>query len=222
VPSVVAQAATVNAADNAGTIVHERHMDVAAVAGPAHFSQSNDAMLLMIDGQYRHIHYSKIVENGKTLSTPDVTKRESDDNAQLEKGEGFFKQPFDKRYLSDYQYAVVPCSSCAANEVAVQFASALRDAQHGNGTMHIDGTSGRVIDVVYTPFVLPEHASAGTTTETLGEALPGLWTIVRIERSYSGRVLFVGGHGTAVETLDHFHRFSDQSAGVAFFRSSTL
>jgi hypothetical protein len=79
-----------------------------------------------------------------------------------------------------------------------------------------------VLDLHYTPFVFPEHANSGTTTETFGEPIAGLWTIVRIDRVYGGRVLFVSGHGTMAEVLDHFHRFPDQSAGVAFYRSSTL
>ena len=86
--------------------------------------------------------------------------------------------------------------------------------------MVVDAASGRVTSLSYTPYVFPDHASAGSVTETFGDALPGLWTIVRIDRTYNGRVLFVTGHGVATETLDHFHRFANANLGFAFFRTA--
>jgi hypothetical protein len=222
VPAPVLAAAQTALGDNAGAIVHERHISVSAVAGPARFTQQNDAVLLMVDGAYRHIHFSKIVENGHTLSAEEVAKRENENNAQFERGDGFFKQPYDKRYLADYAYDVVPQCTCPSGQTEVHFSTTMHDAQHGEGTMRIDQTTGHVIEVRYTPFVFPDHANAGTTTETFGEPIAGLWTIVRIDREYTGRVLFVPGHGTATETLDHFRRFADPEAGVAFYRSATL
>ncbi len=218
IPPIVTQAAQFAAASTSGVIVHERHISVVAVAGPAHFSATNDAMLLLSDGAYRHIHFLRMAENGKTLSAEQVAKREDQNNTQFEKGEGFFKQPFDRRYLTDYDYTTV---SSSGSQVTVGFNSGLHDEQHGAGQMQIDPSTGRVLSVSYQPYVLPDHASAGNVTETFGEALPGFWTIVRIDRTYSGRMLFVSGHGTASETLDHFHRFTDADAGFAFFRTAT-
>lgn len=221
IPAIVALASQNDAQATAGVIVHERHMTVTAVAGPAHFSEANDALLLLSDGAYRHIHFTHMMENGKVLASDQVSKKESEYNREFERGSGFFKQPFDRHYLTDYTYTVLPTCECPSGQVAVRFTSGLHDEQHGAGQMHIDAGSGRVIDVAYTPFVFPDHANSGTVTETFGEPLPGLWTIVRIDKTYSGRVLFVSGHGVASETLDGFHRFTDADAGFAYFRNNT-
>lgn len=218
IPPIVTQAAQAAALSSSGVIVHERHISVTAVAGPAHFSATNDALLLISDGTYRHIHFLRMAENGKSLSADQVAKREDQNNSQFDKGEGFFKQPFDRRYITDYTYTTVATTGPG---VTVAFASAMHDEQHGAGQMQVDPLTGRVLSLSYTPYVFPDHASNGNVTETFGEALPGFWTIVRIDRTYSGRVLFVSGHGVATETLDHFHRFTDADAGLAFVRSAS-
>ncbi|MGA7746258.1 MAG: hypothetical protein WCC70_11585 [Candidatus Aquilonibacter sp.] len=221
VPVVVRQAAQTAALENAGVTVHERHVTVSAEAGLAHFSQSSDAIMLMTDGAYTHIHYLQIEEKGRALAANDVAKRETANNRDLERGAGFFKQPYDQRYTADYQYTTAPCA-CDAGQVDVHFASPMRDDQHGTGTMRIDQATGHVMELTYTPNVLPDHANSGMISETFGQALPGLWTIVRIDRDYSGRVLFVTGHGTVTEVLDHFHHFTNAETGEAYYRTAML
>ncbi len=221
VPPIVAQAAQTAALENAGVTVHERHISLVAEAGPAHFSQTNDAIMLMTDGLYTHIHYVRMEENGHTLSAKEIEKREAENNAALERGEGVFKQPFDRRYLGDYEYTTAPCD-CESNAIDVHFSSFLHDEEHGAGTMQIDPATGHVLALTYTPNVMPDHASSGTVTETFGQAIAGLWTIVRIDRVYNGRVLFVAGHGTVTETLDHFHHFTNAGTGEEYYRAAML
>lgn len=126
---------------------------------------------------------------------------------------------FDSRYLSDYSYRVAACR-CAANERAIAFRSTVRDDQHGDGLMYIDRATGRVLDLTYTPNVLPKYANVATTTESFGEPLPGLWCIVQIERIYSGHLAFFRGHGVISETLDHFSRPRSAGAGFAFLSAA--
>ncbi|MGC2129540.1 MAG: hypothetical protein WA629_05515 [Candidatus Aquilonibacter sp.] len=221
IPAIVQQAAQTAALENSGVTVHERHITVLAEAGPAHFTQSNDAIMLMTDGAYTHIHYLYIEERGHALGANDVAKRESENNRDLERGVGFFKQPFDRRYIADYQYTTAPCT-CDPGEIDVHFTSLVRDDQHGAGTMRIDEGTGHVMELTYTPNVLPDRANSATINETFGQALPGLWTIVRIDREYSGRVLFVSGHGTVTELLDHFHHFTNAGTGEAYYRTAML
>jgi hypothetical protein len=220
VPAIVSRAAQTASLESAGVIVHERHITLTASAGPAHFSQRNDAIMLMNDATYSRIHYLRIEENGHVLNSNEMAKREAENNKELESGKAFFKQPFDQRYLADYQYTIVPCSLCASGEVAVHFSSPIEDEQHGAGDMHIDAATGHVLDLTYAPNALPDHANSGQVSETFGQALPGLWTIVRIDRTYSGRVLFVGGRGTVTEVLDNFHHFTDASLGEAYYRTA--
>lgn len=221
VPAVVQQAAQTAALENSGVTVHERHITLSAEAGPARFTQSNDAIMLMIDGEYTHIHYLHIEEKGRALGPNDVAKRESANNQDLERGVGVFKQPFDRRYVADYQYTTVPCA-CDAGEIDVHFTSLMHDDQHGAGTMRIDESSGHVMELTYTPNVLPDHANSATISETFGQALPGLWTIVRIDRVYDGRLLFVSGHGAVTEVLDHFHHFTNAGTGEEYYRTAML
>ncbi|HTZ56152.1 MAG TPA: hypothetical protein VMB20_13935 [Candidatus Acidoferrum sp.] len=221
VPAIVQQAAQTAALENSGVTVHERHITVSAEAGLAHFSQSNDAIMLMTDGTYTHIHYLDIEEKGRALGPSDVAKREAANNQDLERGEGFFKQPFDRHYIADYQYTVAPCL-CDPGEIEVHFTSLIHDDQHGAGTMRIDEATGHVIDLTYTPNVLPDHANSGMVSETFGQALPGLWTILRIDRVYSGRMLFVSGHGNVTEVLDHFHHFTNAGTGEEYYRTAML
>ena len=192
--------------------VHERHITLLAEAGPAHFTQSNDAIMLMADGEYTHIHYLDIEERGHALEANDVAKRETENNRDLERGAGFFKQPYDQRYTADYQYSTAPCA-CNAFAIDVHFTSPMRDDQHGAGVMRIDVATGHVMELSYTPNIPADHANSGTVTETFGQALPGLWTIVRIDREYSGRMLFVSGHGTRCDrsprSLPSFHERGD-------------
>ena len=221
VPAIVRQAAQTAALENSGVTVHERHITLSAEAGPAHFTQSNDAIMLMADGEYTHIHYLDIEEKGHVLEANDVAKRETANNRDLERGVGFFKQPFDQRYTADYQYTTAPCA-CNAFQIDVHFTSPIRDDQHGTGTMRIDQATGHVMELTYTPNVLPDHANSGTVTETFGQALPGLWTIMRIDREYSGRMLFVSGRGVVTEVLDHFHHFTNAETGEAYYRMAML
>ena len=216
VPGVVMRAAEANARALQGTLVHERHITISVSAGPMHYSEQNDARLLMANGLYEQLRYTRVVENGKTLGPAAIEKRDEQINSELARGSGNFKQPFDARFLQDYSYQTGAKCVCLPNAVAVRFHSLVRDDSHGDGVMQIDRTSGRVLDVTYTPDVLPAHASSCTTTEAFAEVLPGVWTIVRIERSYQGHVAFFGGGGDVVETLDHFQSVRSARAGLTY------
>ena len=218
--SVVARAAAVNTLLMQGVTVNERHINVEVSAGPVHYSERNDAVVMLVEGAFSRLRYLRIVENGHEVSQEKMAEREAQNNRDLERGLGFFKQPFDQRYLSDYAYVSDANCACAAGEIAVSFRSLVRDDQHGDGVMRIDTANGRVHDVTYTPDVLPAHANSATTTETFGSPLPGRWTIVRIDREYHGHVAFFGGNGKVTETLDHFRRLPTPEAGLATLRAA--
>lgn len=221
IPDAVERAASFNAASTAGVLVEERHVEINASAGPAHFSEQNDAIALIEDGEYKHVRYLRIVDNGKALSNDRVAQREAQNNDDLDRGKMFFKQPYDARYLHDYTFTETPCS-CGAHAQEIAFHSDAADDQHGNGTMVIDPSTGRVITVTYTPNVLPPHASSATRVETFGEAVPGVWTILNIESTYNGHVAFIPGNGTMSERLDHFQRFGNSVAAMQYLRNATL
>lgn len=217
VPDVVQRAAALNAASMSGALVEERHVDLNVSAGPAHYSERNDAMILVEDGVFKEVRYLHIVRNGESLSAGEVAQRESQNNDDLDHGKMFFKQPFDARYFHDYTYTDTSCA-CGPRAQEIAFHSDIPDDQHGNGTMIIDPSTGRVMNLTYTPNVLPQHASAATTVETFGDAAPGVWTIVSIDRSYSGHVAFIHGSGTMTERLDHFQRFVNPIAAMQYLQ----
>lgn len=219
IPGAVLLAAQVDRSETHGVIINERHIRVAISAGPVHYRERNDAFVMQQGGAFTRLQYVQITKNGHVLSAKQVADRQEQDNRALAIGAGFFKQPFDPLYLRDYSYRVAACR-CAMNERAIAFRSDVRDDQHGDGLMHIDRTTGRVLDLTYTPNVLPKYASVATTTESFGEPLPGLWCIVHIERSYSGHLAFFRGQGVITESLDNFSRPLNARAGFALLSAA--
>lgn len=213
-PSALVAASRTQAVSMHGVIINERHMHVVIAAGPLRYSERNDAFVMQENGAFMRLQYVEIIKDGHRLSAAQIAQRQDQDNALLERGEGFFKQPFDPLYLHDYTFDVVPCT-CKPGERAIAFRSDVRDDQHGDGLMHISVATGHVLDLNYTPNVLPKYANAATATESFGEPLPGLWCIVRIDRTYSGHVAFFRGGGKITEILDHFSRPVSASAGYA-------
>jgi hypothetical protein len=69
---------------------------------------------------------------------------------------------------------------------------------------------------------MPPHATTGTVVESFGEAVPGMWTIVSIDHSYTGRVAFFRGIGTLTEREDHFQRFDNRVAAMLFLQRATI
>lgn len=222
IPDAVQRAAAFNAASMNGVLVEERHVQFNASAGPAHFSQENDAIVMLEDGQYKHLRYLRVIENGKTLAPEQVAEKESQNNADLAQGKTFFKQPYDGRYLHDYTFSEAPCETCTGHERAIAFKSDTRDDQHGDGTMVIDAATGRVTSLTYAPNVLPARASAATVNEIYGQTSTGLWTIVEIDHEYSGHVAFIRGSGKMIEKLDHFQRFTTSYAGMQYLQRASL
>src|SRR5512146_1176365 len=160
VPDVLSKAAAANDSALGGTVVSVRHISVSVAAGPAHYSEQNDALVVMEDGAFTRVRYLRVVQNGKGLSPDQLVQRDEENNHELERGSAFFKQPFDRRYLQDYTYGGQITVRAPNNESEITFRSLIRDDQHGDGTMRIDNASGRVIQVIYTPTVLPPRPSS--------------------------------------------------------------
>lgn len=221
IPYAVKRAASLNASSLNGVLVEERHIDLNVSAGPVHFSEQNDAVVLLEDGQYRRVRYVRIVQNGKVLSSDQVVQREAQNNDELDRGKSYLKQPYDQRYFHDYAYAEKPCA-CNAQEVEIAFHSEIRDAQHGDGTMIIDPSTGRVMSLTYAPNIPPPHASSESSVETFGEAAPGVWAIINIEHSYSGHVAFFRGTGTMTERMFHVQRFGNPASAMEYLQRAAM
>jgi hypothetical protein len=69
--------------------------------------------------------------------------------------------------------------------------------------------------------VAPDHASSGHVNETYGAAMSGLWTCMRSEETYKGRLGFIGGAATLAYSYDHFKRYAQPDAAIAALEDHT-
>ena len=106
---------------------------------------------------------------------------------------------------TDFRGAL-PCAECGPGIVFFPFKSAIKDADHGSGTIYVDESSGRIHKLVFTPNSLPKEATSGTTIVVFGNVGAGLWEVTRIENHYAGRRMFITGTFDSIVTLEKYRR----------------
>lgn len=222
-PQIVRSASAAYASTMLGALGMQRHFVTVLHAGPVSHTEQSDSGILLHDGAFVEIAYYRIADDGRTFTTSETQRREGEANQDWKAGKVFFKEPYDPRFMGDYRFdEAQACVTCPVGTIAVSFTSAIPDAQHGNGTMWIDRTSARIVQLTYIPNVLPPHASSGSVTEIGGWAGPHLWCVVRIEESYQGHAFLFHGTGVFTGTFDHFRRFATLSDGQAALRDQTI
>ena len=211
------------AAEMHGAVGMQRHSSTTIRAGPITHTEVSDSGALFNGGAFVQIKYYKVADDGKAFSATQLTSRNDETNTDWSQGKVFFKEPYDGRYSADYTLSAPrACSGCASGLVAVTFTSAIRDEQHGDGTMWIDESTARVITLTYTPNAMPSHATSGTVTERSSLAAPGIWYVTRIDETYGGREAIISGTGTFVGTFDHFKRFASVAQGQTALDDGTI
>ena len=220
VPALVMRAASANATSVRGVVGMSRHFSTVLHSGPIHHTEESDSGQLMQNGAFVKIAYHRIVDDGRAFTKAQIAQRDAQTNQDWALGKIFFKEPYDRRFIAEYTYdQPKACTACPPGTLAVNFASSIRDAQHGSGTMWIEATTARVVRLTYVPNVLPPHATFGTVTEFGGNAMSGTWYVVRIEGTYLGRAFMFKGTGTFTGVFDHFRRFSTVAGGMAALTS---
>ena len=223
VPQLVERASAQYATEVRGIIGMSRHFSTKIAGGPVSHSEDSESGFLMDDGAFLKIAYHSIEDDGKAFDAKKLSGRNDQTNRDWAAGKVFFKEPYDPRFVADYRFhAPGLCANCPAGTEAVEFTSAIKDAQHGNGTMWIETASARVAKLSYSPNALPPHATSGSVIETGGEAIPGLWYVTRIDETYEGRAFLFKGHATFVGTFDHFRRFGNRSEGEVALEQGKL
>ncbi len=207
-----------------GVVSMQRHFVTEVNGGVVKHGEQSDSGQLMHDGRFVKITYYRIVRDGHPFSLSQIQQRNDETNKDWAAGKVFFKEPYDRQYMRDYSFEPpqAACSACPAGTQAVSFASTIHDSQHGNGVMYINTSNGHVVKLTYSAYVLPPHASSGSVTETGGEALTGLWYVVRIDQTYRGHALVITGTGTFTGVFDHFRRFPSVAAGEAALQNQTI
>jgi len=220
--AIVERAVVAYTSEVHGAIGMMRHFSTSIQAGPVRHSETSESGVLLTDGAFTKIKYYQVTQDRKAFDATKLAQRDSQTNADWAAGKIFFKEPYDRRFSEDYQFALAAaCADCPAGTVAVTFTSALRDAQHGKGTMWIDSASARVVKLTYSPNAFPPHANSGTVTETSSES-SGIWYVTRIDESYRGHELILTGTGTFTGTFDHFRRFPSVTEGGAALGNGTI
>jgi len=223
VPTIVDHAARTFAQETRGVVGFQRHSQTRIRGGPVSHSESSDSGFVMADGAYAKIKYERVVQDGNTFDAAKLDARNSETNDKWSRGQVFFKEPYEQRYLADYSYTQVSkCADCAPGSVVVSYVAKVRDEQHGDGTMWIDLKSGHVLKSTYSPNVLPQHATWETATETGGRALADLWYVTGIDEQYRGHIAFVSGSATFTTTFDHFRRFKSLKSALEALDNSSL
>lgn len=118
-----------------------------------------------------------------------------------------FHRPFDLRYLNEYTYD-------NANAQTVHFMSRIQDSSHADGSFTLD-KDGNVVEVEYSPKVLPQYASAGTVTDDRAQVLPNYWSVTREVHHYRGHYAIFGGHADVDIEYSQFKRFADLQSATA-------
>ncbi len=220
-PAVVRRAVSEYATQNRGNLAFTRHLTFTMRVGPMNKLVTNEVGILMRDGAYVKTKYYSGQTNGQADSDSDLRKQEQHANDELAAGRGFFKRPIDPRYVEDYKFEATTCDDCRHDSEAVRFTSLVRDAQHGDGTVVFDKTSGKTYSIDYDMNRAPDHASSGHAVETYGDATTGLWTCLKAEETYKGHLGFIGGAASLSYSYDHFRRFAQADAAVAAIEGHT-
>jgi len=200
-------------------VAYHRHVDFELRLGPTTRQDRNEAEIIVVDGLYERLRFVSMVRWGRSVSPSAMAAEERNANDDIRLGRGFFKEPYDPHYSEDYRVGAGKCDACAPGVTAITFESDLHDAQHGAGTLLIDG-AGHVVGENYTPYVLHDHASAATIVETFEEAIPGLWAVGRVEGRYKGRVAMIAGSAVLQTVRDLYRRFARLDEAVEAVGSS--
>lgn len=221
-PALINHVVAAYSADVRGIIGMRRHFSTVINGGPIRHTELSDSGLLLKNGAYVDIRYYRIADDGRVLAATNVAQRNTQTNSDWSAGKVFFKEPYDQRYVADYRFQRTASPALCGTAAAVAFSSAVKDTQHGDGTMCIDPSSARVTILLYVPNVLPPHASSGSVTETSGMVLPGVWYVTRIVETYSGHAVIIRGNATFTGVMDHFRRFPGVSSGETALSRGTV
>jgi hypothetical protein len=208
VPAAVELAAQLAARDHVGIVGYRITRTGQISAGPYH--RKDDVTLAAIFENDRLIAVRVLSDavNGRDASAPDRQALEK----QLLDGskKNSFAVPFDARHFDEYRYRV--------QGGHVEFVTALRDTQHGDGFFDVSA-AGAVVTLQYVPKVFPQYVTGGTVREERAQVLPNFWATVRAAQNYDGKYLFFHGRGAFVTVNSDFHRFASADAARVWLQA---
>jgi hypothetical protein len=212
--SLVKQAAKVYARDVRGVIGFRAVTDSQISAPMLNQTIRSEALMVLKDGIPVKIVMERLVTNGKEASREQVQKQEAQTNATFKEGKGFFKAPYDARYLESYRFELEDCADCAPGSTAIRFSSTVKDDQHGKGVMILDEAK-RIREVRYTPNAYPPNVTQGKLALKRDEVGKGMFGIRTLSVDYQGAMGPLKGSFVMEQRNEGFRRYASLEEALA-------
>ncbi len=216
--SLVKQAAKVYARDVRGVIGFRALTDSQISAPMLNQTIRSEAFMVLKDGIPVKMVMERLVTNGKEASREQVQKQEAQTNATFKEGKGFFKAPYDARYLESYRFELEDCADCAPGFTAIRFSSSVKDDQHGEGVMILDDAQ-RVREVRYTPNAYPPNVTQGKLLLKRDEVGKGMFGVSHLNMEYQGAMGPLKGSFVMDQRNEGFRRYSSLEEALAQVQS---
>jgi hypothetical protein len=163
--------------------------------------------MVHVDAVPQQLRILRMTHDGKPAKDSEVREQERKINDGYRQGKGYFKLPFDPRHMATYTFSDGgSCDDCAPGTRVVRFKSALKDDQHGSGTMRLDARA-HVVAFDFKPNKMPENANEGSMSFVRAEILPGAYGIRSFKGTFKGGVAFLRGDFAMEQRHEDFQRF---------------
>lgn len=201
------QYAAVYAEQTHGVIAFFSDSRLEAHGGPIHVSESNETAYVEVDGRPALKRVLRHVKDGKSDDAAGLKKLSADVDGPLSRFG--LKPPYNLGALGDYTFAR-PRED--GDHILIDFATAVKDQAHGDGTIVISKSAGRIDSVTLRPAALPPNADAMTIQVEFGAAPPDRWDIVKITRTFRGHQGPFGGGGSQTVLYERYASYPSEAA----------
>lgn len=212
--SLVKQAAKNYANDVRGVVAFRSVSESRINAPMLNQTIRSTAFTVQKDGIPVKVVMERIVTNGKDASADELSKQSTKTTATYQEGKGFFKAPYDPRYMDAYTFKLESCSDCAPGATAIRFTSAIKDDQHGTGTMILDDAM-RVREVRYSPNAYPPNVTTGVLSLVRDEVGKGMVGVRNIKVDYQGAMGPLKGSFVMDLRNEGFRRYASVDEAIA-------
>ena len=128
--------------------------------------------------------------------------------------------PYRERYLGEYTFHSVACTTCASGSSAIAYDSQAHDVAHAHGTLVVDEATARITSSSETPYKLPWPTKSGSLDARWGEAADG-WFPLQIDGAFVGNIGPFVGHARYAQVLSAYDRYPSVASAVAKLANQT-
>ena len=128
--------------------------------------------------------------------------------------------PYRERYLGEYTFHSVACTTCAPGSSAIAYESEAHDVAHAHGTLVVDEATARITSSSETPYKLPWPTKSGSLDARWGDAKGG-WFPLEIDGAFVGNIGPFVGHARYAQVLSAYDRYPTVATAVATLTNQT-